>query len=58
VGFVVDKVAQAKFFFEYRGFPCHFLFRQMLHIAHLFYGAGAEDYLRLTPILPHPKNQN
>jgi hypothetical protein len=31
VGFVVDKVALGKVFFEYFGFPCQSLFHQILH---------------------------
>jgi hypothetical protein len=31
VGFVVDKVALRQFFAEYFGFPCQFLFHQILH---------------------------
>jgi hypothetical protein len=36
VGFMVDEVALGLDFSEYFGFPCQFVFRQLLH-AHLSY---------------------
>jgi hypothetical protein len=39
MGFVVDKVALGQIFSEYFGFPCQYLFHQLLHnLYHL--GAG------------------
>jgi hypothetical protein len=32
MGFVVDKVALGLVFFEYFGFPCQFLFFELIHI--------------------------
>jgi hypothetical protein len=41
VEFAVDKVALGQVFSEYFGFPCQFLFHQLLHIYHhLSSGAG------------------
>jgi hypothetical protein len=40
VGFVVDKVALGQVFSEYFGFPCHYLFHQLLlnHHPHIIWG--------------------
>jgi hypothetical protein len=38
--FVVDKVALGQVFSEYFGFPCQFLFHQLLHNHHLSSGVG------------------
>jgi hypothetical protein len=46
VRFVVDKVALGQVFSEYIGFPCQFLFHQMLYIHHhLLSGAGTIGHL-------------
>jgi hypothetical protein len=34
VGFVVNRVAMGRVFFEYFGFPCQFSFHRLLHIHH------------------------
>jgi hypothetical protein len=34
VGFVVDRVALGQVFSEYFGFPCQYLFHQLLHNHH------------------------
>jgi hypothetical protein len=39
LGFVVDRVALGQVFSEYFGFPCQFLFHQILH-THLSFGVG------------------
>jgi hypothetical protein len=41
LGFVVDKVALGKVFYEYFGFPCQSSFHQLIHNhPHLSPGAG------------------
>jgi hypothetical protein len=45
VGFVVDKVALGQVFSEYFGFPCQFLFHQMVHIHRLLFAAGTMGQL-------------
>jgi hypothetical protein len=45
VGFVVDKVALGKVFFEYFGVSCQFSFHRLLHTHHLSFGAGTRGQL-------------
>jgi hypothetical protein len=49
VGFVVDEVTLGQVPSNYFGFPCQFLFHQMLH-NHLPHGAGTTG--RLVPDVP------
>jgi hypothetical protein len=52
MGFVLDKVALGKVFFEYSVFPCKFSFRRLLHTHHPGLVAGVPS--GFTP--PHRLN--
>jgi hypothetical protein len=48
VGFVVEKTVLRQVSFEYFGFPCQFLFHQMLHTHHLPSEAGTVGQLMIV----------
>jgi hypothetical protein len=51
VGFVTDKVALAKVFSQYFGFPCQFSFQRLLH-NHYHLSSGAGTIAQLVADVP------